>query len=279
MTAIYPVFLSAITLDSTNNRILIGESGFTGVGYVAADLTVGTYYLRGDGAAGDICAEIASKLNAATGAAGSTANTYTCAVSWNAVAGGKTAEVTIARSAGSATWQILWATGDFDSTILGYTAVDRGLSAGSDVNDFSPSCVWVADNVLAMRSHRDERDAKVNRTRNGSIYGFKRGGTYDVLELELQDIDDSRTFDWFNTSDPNGAFNSFLSLCSDGRAIEYHEGTTVSFTSQQLNPLSASTEVGSGWHFSQSDADEFEPTRLEPGLALYSWPVTLMGKV
>ncbi len=45
------------------------------------------------------------------------------------------------------------------------------------------------------------------------------------------------------------------------------------------NALSSSTEHGAGWHFSPETVQRFDPQRLEPGVSLYDFSLTLWAHV
>ena len=108
----YPVLSGAVVVTAANRRLRFKE-GAGAVGNV--DLAVGTYYLRDD----SLLAEIASKLSA-FGAGG---NSYTVTGSFDIDPANLAATVTITRSTGTDTFQLVKdGSQTFDYDLIGFSS-------------------------------------------------------------------------------------------------------------------------------------------------------------
>ena len=184
---LWPVTVTAATNDT---RSVVQNFRFReGAGpELTALLTTGDYSLRGGGTVGtDLLAELQTRLNAAG------ANTYE-------VSRTTTGRVRIRRTAGVATFTLLWSTGtdpQFDGTVLGFNiAADDGPT--TDItSDFQSRFVW-HPSQLAIDGYRwfPTATAGVSRSLAGQQYtqqwATSRRG---VLRIEWVRVAKVRTTD------------------------------------------------------------------------------------
>lgn len=271
----YPIFLRSVVIDDDNNDLRIEEGGTQ----YTAIIPAGTYYLRGDGAADDLCLAVKTAMEAAS----ANTNTYSVTVSFSVALGQPCATVTIARATGASTFRPLWASLNFESESLGFTRTNPGAAGTSFTSSFTPDAVWCASlgAFIAKESPREENDATVLRKKNGRTSGILRGGPYHGREILLNLLDGRRATTKCPTStitDTRAALNTFLQAVSDGSVFEFHRQTTTMLTSTTLSALSSSTLVGD-YVVADSLAKEYAPQRNIDGLSVYDvtlpiWEVT-----
>ena len=266
----YPVLLSAVVVTSAaaDGRIRFVE----GAGNLNADLRPGTYFLRGDGAADDLCLEIKTALEA-TGA-----NTYSVGVSFDVDADNATATVTITRTAGADTCSLSFASGSttFDPALIGFAAGNTANNASAKVSTLSPSSVWVSSDIYRELEPDDEVDGFAPRALSGRVRAGSLGA-YDVRRLGFALVGSKRTHARFIAADTARAFSTLWRRWAGGPRCELHVAAIASGTT--LAALSSSTEEGAGWHLDEGSAEGFAPSRLNNGVALYSWDLRLLGYV
>lgn len=268
----YAALLSCITIDSSNQTIRFVEGSTT------TDVTVATgdWYLRGDGASDDLCAKIKTALESNADAAN---NEYSVTLALSADPTAATAVVTITRTVGAGSFSILWshANTTFRPAWLGFAATDTAHDGTAKAGTLSPSALWVSCDVLTSYEPSEAYDVAVPGGRAGKLKANRRGGAFAVRDVRLDFLDAGRVLAEENLNDPNATFEEFHKRHVDGKMMEFHAAALSSgFT---LVALSASTEIGSGFHFDTDTAREFRPERREPGLALYGFDLRLLGAV
>lgn len=264
----YAALLAQITITTANQGIRFKEGATTGT----VTIPVGTYFLRGDGASDDICLALKTAFDGLV-----VGNVYTVALACSVDPAAIAATVTITQTGGAA-FRILWADAltTFDEALLGFTDANTADSTAAKVGTLSPEALWVSPDVPEFYEPEDQYDISVQRARSGRVRALRRGGPYDVRRVSFQFLDSRRVIDHDNTTDPAATFARFLEATSAGLRFEFH-ATTVSGTT--LGALSSSTEIGAGWYFDEDTALGFAPERLQPGLALYAFTLTLLGYV
>lgn len=264
----YPVFLAAVVIDSTNNVINFREGANTAVATVVA----GTYYLRGDGAADDLCLALKTALEANSGARVSV-NTYSVVPTWSADPSGIGCTVTITRLTGADTFQLLTASTTFDAALIGFNFALDALNAGPKVSTLSPSSVWVGDGPHKEHEPIDRPIGYAKRSRAGKVRRGKTGTTRKDRRFAVSFVSAVRTHEQFNTTDPERCFNRFLDRWRAGKPVELHlSDITAGFA---LGALSSTTEQGATWQLGGEGDDEFEPRRQSNAVQLYSWSLEL----
>lgn len=251
----YPVLLGAIVLTSANNRLRFKE-GAGAVGNV--NLAVGTYYLRDD----SLATEIASKLSA-FGVGG---NSYTVAVAFDIDPANRTATVTITRSAGTTTFQLVKdGSQTFDYDLIGFSASTANDSAAK-TSDKSAAGAWVGNDILREREPFGERIADVSRRVNGGVVGVSRSAHMVSWALGLAFVEERRMLLRANASDEGATLEAFVRRFGAGAAFEAHEVPILSGTT--LGAMSSSTRFGV-LHWSADSVTGFRPRRIGPGVPLY----------
>jgi hypothetical protein len=262
----FPVYLAPIVIDASNRNIRFKEGAST----VTVQLTLGTYYLLGDGTAGDFLAELRARLEAAT----ASANTYGITVTRSIAIASATATVTIARLAGSDTFQFLWANASttFDAGLIGFPQVDTLDNGNAKVSTLSPSSSWVSPEVVRSVEQREAADVTVTRTRS-SLTAAQRVGSHTEWTFEHALIHEQRAKRKEALLDPFRAASAFVRRWNDGSLLQVHLTTLA--TSTELAPIGNSTIKVKGC-LDQRSSEEFEPRRLQPGVPFYSFALTIL---
>ena len=264
----YPVMLGAVVL-TTNNVLRFTEGASANNATIAA----GTYYMRGDGAAGDLCLAIKTALEAA----GASANTYTVTVAWSidpAVAG---ARITITRATGADSFGVLWADAatTFDEALLGFSVNDT-INATAKTSTKSCAAAWVCNDIAREIEPFSERVVAVPRAVSGRVQGVTRSARMQSWRLGLAFVDERRTFVEHALAGPQDTLEGFMERFGAGASLELHEAQVSSGTT--LAALSSSTLVDVA-HFTEESLSTYEPARLGPGVPLYSLDLRLHAKV
>ncbi len=267
----YPVTLGAIVLTSANNVLRFNEGALP---TTDATIAPGTYYLRGDNAVGDLCLAIKTALEAANGGS---VNTYSVTVSRSIDPAAAHTTVTITRTAGADNFGVLWASTatTFDQALLGFIANDAttALPKGSAL---APAAAWVCNDVAREIEPFSERVVSVPRAVSGRVQGVTRSARMQSWRLGLAFVDERRVFVEHALSGAQDTLEGFMERFGAGAAFELHEAQVSSGTT--LAALSSSTLVDVA-HFSEDTLSRFEPTRLGPGVPLYSIDLRLHSKV
>lgn len=248
----YPVFLGAIVLTSSNNRLRFKE----GAGVVTnVDLTPGTYYLREN----SIGVEIENAIAAALGG-----NSYAVSINFSIDPASLGVSITIDRLSGSSTFQLVVDGSEtFDYGLIGFTA--------STANDDNPktstvSCAgaWVGNDIFREREPFGTRTVSVPRKANGGVVGVSRTAHMTSWALGLAFIHEDRMLLKVNTSDPNATLEAFIKRFGAGAAFEAYESAILSGT-ELAEPSGAFAIL----HWSEESLGSFRPRRIGPGVPLY----------
>lgn len=255
----YPVLCGAIVITTANRGVRVKEGATT----ATTNLATGTYYLRGDGAAGDFCAALKTALEAAT----ASVNTYTVTVSRNIDVASAHTTITITRASGADTFQILWADAltTFDETLLGFTAntVDDGNPKTS--TQACAAC-WVSTDILRELEPFGERIASVPRRANGGVVGVSRSSHMTSWAIGFAFVAEARMLKRRALAVDGDTLEGFVERFGAGAAFEAHETALSSGTT--LAALSSSTLVAV-MHWSEETVTGFRPRRIGPGVPLY----------
>lgn len=266
----YPVMLGAIVITTANRTIRFIE----GAGPAnSALLDVGTWYLRGDGAPTDFCLKLKNALEAA----GASTNTYTVTVSMGIDPSTAHTVLSVARASGTDTFGILWsdAATTFDKALAGFTA---STANDSTTKSSTIACAanWVSNDIAREIEPYSERTVAVPRAVSGRVQGVTRSSRMQSWRLGLAFVDIRRMLVADALAGTQDTLEGFMERFGANAAFELHEQPTVSTTT--LAALSSSTLVDT-CHFSEDSLSRFEPTRLGPGVQLYSLDLRLHRKV
>jgi hypothetical protein len=264
--------LGAVVLTTSNNVLRLNEGALATAN---ATIAAGTYYLRGDGASGDLCLAIKTALEAANGGS---ANTYTVSVSRSIDPAVAHTTVTITRATGADNFAVLWADAltTFDQALLGFVVNDT-LDASPKTSTAAAAAAWVSNDVAREIEPFSERVVAVPRAVSGRVQGVTRSARMQSWKLGLAFVDERRIYVENALAGAQDTLEGFLERFGAGASLELHEQPTLS-TATVLAALSASTLVEVA-HFSEDALSRFEPTRLGPGVPLYSIDLRLHAKV
>lgn len=280
------VALHAIEIVAGENDIIVlDEAGVL----VNAVISPGTYFLRGDGAAGDLCLAIYNALNAAF----PSANVYNVSLedavgvdSWTITPSAVSAIVRVRLLAGAVAFRVRWlnASTTFPSALLGF-AVEKGApSTASELSTLSPSAVWVHnDRHIDLLPNMVSSRAEVEM-RNGGLEAVTRGGVSHTRRLLLELVDGRRLWPHRSASDPSKAWGTFWSTVIDGRRMELHEPDLVVGSATRIGPLSLATRVVQDtavveWVISGDSAEGIGATRVRSGMDHWDLEILFHGYV
>lgn len=265
----YPVLAGAIVLTSANNAIRVKEGATTATTTIAA----GTYYLRGDGAAGDLLPALVTALQSAT----ASANTYTATVSRNIDAASAHTVVTITRASGADNFQILWADAltTFDETLLGFTA-NTADNSSPKVSTQACAASWVSTDILRDLEPFGERIISVPRKASGGVVGVSRSAHMTSWAMGFAFVAEARMLKRRALAVDADTLEGFMERFGAGAAFEAHETALSSGTT--LAALSSSTLVAV-MHWSEDTLSSFRPRRIGPGVPLYDLDTTAHEQV
>ena len=274
----YPIFLQAVVIDSTNKVINFREGANT----ATATLVEGTYYLRGNGAADDLCLVIKTALELNNGARVSV-NTYSVVPAWSADPSARGCIITITRLTGADTFQLLATSTTFDQALLGFDFAADALNAGPKVSTTSPSCVWVGDGPHRLHDPVDRPLGFAKRAQSGRVRRGKTGTTRKDRRVSVSFVAPARTHEMFVLGvDPERCFNRFLDRWRAGKPCEFHlSDITSGFTLAALTttPVLTATRQGVLWQLGGEGDEEFDPVRQSNAVALYGWDINLWEHV
>lgn len=255
----YPVLLGAIVITSANRGIRFKEGATT----ATANLATGTYYLRGDGAAGDLLAALKTALEAAT----ASTNTYTITVARSIDTATAHTLVTITRATGADNFQILWADAltTFDETLLGFTA-NTADNASAKTSTQACAAAWVSNDILRELEPYGDRMADVSRRGNGGVIGVSMSAHMTSWALGFAFVSEERMLLRRALAVDADTLEGFVERFGAGAAFEIHEVGISSGTT--LAAASSSTLVAVA-HWSAESVQTFRPRRIGPGVPLY----------
>lgn len=275
----YPVLCGRVVINSTNNTIIYSEAGITRTATVAA----GTYALGSQASdALELLTAVISAMNAVVGKS----NSYTGTLMLSADPSALGATVVISINTGSTAFSLQWASASttFDESLLGYTNTNTSSDTFAKSSTLMPDCLWVGDQPYRSWEPRLEQEAFVSRSVSGGVRGGLLGGPYRSRVLELAFVDDSRTFgEEFSgyvttqtASNYSGGMLEFIQRYSDGTPILFYTSDILSaFILRVPRDYSQACEGSCWWLLSEDTATEFAPKRMQPGLPLYEFSLTL----
>ena len=275
----FPILLAGITIDADNDVLQLDEAGSV----QPATLAHGTYWLRGDGGAGDFCPVLVTALNAAF----ADGNTYAVTLSgWSIDAADQSLTVTVSRATGTATFRVRWNHGsaNFPPALLGFTTEKGAADADAEVSTLSPSAVWVSnERFIDWTPRMTASNAEVEGA-DGSVDVVELSGTVYRGRLSLELVDGRRLWAHENQADPAATLERFWALVRDGRQVEIH--TTVISTHPSLTaPALGTSEVGRDvgtyyrWLLVNPSAASLEAERALTGMSHWDLDLHFAGYV
>lgn len=276
--------LSAVEIDADNDTIMLDELGVVAV----ATLTHGTFFVRGDGTADDLLANIATALGAAFvggNTYGVTLTTNGTIPSLNVTASSPSGIVRVAGILGGNVYRVRWlhASTTFDPAILGFAAEKAAANLNSETSTLSPSAIWVPsdrhiDLIPELATVRAE-----NELASGGLDVVDRSDVAHSRRVLFQLIDGRRVWAHRITSDPDRSWGRFWSRVKDGRALELHELDLQSGSSSLLGAMSSSTRHTSDdvtqWVLAGESGDRVVASRVRTGMDHWDFEVLVRGYV
>lgn len=268
-----PVLLTAIVIDADNRVLRISEAGTPRT----ASLALGTYYLRGDGSADDLC----RALKLALEAAGPSANTYTVAVSFTGAPASPSATVTVSIATGTDAFALLWA--DAATTVApswwGFTAANTASSTAAKASTLSPSSCWVGNCAPEKTQPKRSAEAYVFVASSGAVAAGLTGGPYLEWRFDVAFVDGKRFDAAFIAADPDRALSSWWERSVRGSPFEYHLADYASPSSEVTVALSTSTRIGGAWHLHEDSVSDFDGARFDTASSLWSLSTIFRARV
>ncbi len=262
MAADYYVFLKAHTIVAgTKDEIKIYDVG--GAKDNTYTLDAGTYFLR------DLMGEIDSKIT--------WGGFDTAALAFDVDAANPCA--TFSLEFNSNAQLKADATDNIDLEILGYdsTAAPIDDDGANDIDStLTPNLVWVAPEPPSADDLNASARTVQTRTVGGQVRTSDQGGPYDDRALAFIMLDKERVLTVDNSADTAATFQTFWEGIRGGTRFEVHKVAISSGT--VLGALSSSTLVGT-YVLGADSGSSFRPQRHSPGVALYSFNLTLMEYV
>jgi len=266
MATEYQAFASAIEIfTGVNDEISFIEGGTP----ATATITKGTYYFYGDGSVSD---DLSKAIVDAMNAASPGALTYLVNVTFNVFESAKPSSATITTTIGATSIQIL-GTGSFDLEIIGHPNGVPTTTATAIISTISCSRSWVSNQPSARGFDAGpfERNVSEHVTPDGTSYHFAAGDNFDFRVIEFQYTQDQRTFSQYLNE--NYSFEEFWKIANDGRRVKLFQQTASTLTGA-IPFLGSSSLIGTYTMMGDS-LTRFDPQRIQPGLAAFSWAISL----
>lgn len=266
MATEYQAFTSAVEiLTGVNDEIDFIEGGTP----ATATLTKGTYYLYGDGSVSD---DLSKAIVDAMDAASPGALTYLVNVTFNVFESVKPSSTLITTTIGAASIQVL-GTGTFDLEIIGHLNGTPTTTATAIISTRSCSRSWVSNQPSArgLDAGPFERNVMEHVTPDGTSYHFAAGDNFDFRAVEFQYTQDQRTFSQYLSA--NYSFEEFWKIANDGRKLKLFQQVASTLTG--AIPFLGSSSLVGVYTFTGDSLARFAPERIQPGLAAFSWAVSL----
>jgi hypothetical protein len=266
----YPLFLRSIDIDSTNNVLMFSENGVTRT----ATLTVGTYYLRGDGGSDDLLLEIKTKMEAA----GASVNTYNIGVEVDTDKANPSATVYFSIASGTDAFALLFAhaSNTFEAGLLGFTSASTASDTAIKSGTLSPTALWCGAEYVTSYEPVVEHEAYATVALSGRVKGAVLGSARDLLDVSFELQPGERVHSVYNSSDPTACFSRFFTSWASGASVEFYDYSPD--TGTLITAISPADRVGV-YHLDADSATRFQPQRLSLATTLYSWRLLLRGAV
>jgi hypothetical protein len=253
----YPVLLGAVVVVVGANRIRWREVATTN----NADIAAGTYFLRGDGAADDLCLAIKTAIEAA----GASANTYSVVAARSLTPTASHTLVTITRLTGADNFgMVVDGTETFDCDLIGFVA-STATNSTAKTGTRAAAASWASNDAYQRLKPFSSTPATVTRVASGRVSGVTRGSRMQSWRVAFGFVHESRC----NVVDGlNGAADTlegFIERHGAGALLELHEVTA----SGAVIALPTSSTLKDRVHFSQESIEEWDPQQIGDAVPLY----------
>ena len=253
----YPVLLGAVVLITGNNRIRWREVATTNNATIAA----GTYFLRGDGAADDLCLAIKTAIESA----GASANTYSVVAARSLTPTAAHTTVTITRLTGADSFGIVVdGTETFDCDLIGFIA-SSAVDATAKTGTRSAAASWASNDAYRTLKPFSSTPAVVTRVASGRVSGVTRGSRMQSWRVAFGFVHESRCNVTDTLLSASDTLEGFIERHGAGALMEMHEVATVGAV---LDLPTAST-LKDRVHFSEESVTEWDPQQIGDAVPLY----------
>lgn len=269
--------LGGISIDAANNTIVLDEGGVLANAIVSS----GTYYLRGDGAIGDLCLAVATAMTNAFAAG----NAYVVdtraagggAATWSRDAAAPTCAVRVSRSLGATSFRVRWLSSSFPAALLGFAAEKGVASAADEISTLPPSCVWVGTGHVEDSVPRVSWVVAEQDLANGDTDVILRSAKTRGRGMTLPMCSAARIYLERAGSLPAASLEAFLPTVLDGSPVELHRLQLQTSSSTALLNPSSSTMLGL-YRCGESMARLLSDTRRSnTGIEQYDVDLQLVG--
>jgi hypothetical protein len=238
--------------------------------------TVGPYVRTTGAAATGPADELTLALKTKLDAFGAGGNTYDVTVARSIDPASAHTRMTITRSTGTDTFGLVVdGSQTFDMALIGFPASTLN-DALPKVSPVACAACWGGNDVAREIEPLSERVVSVPRAVSGRVQGVTRSARMLSWRLGLAFVDERRMLVDRGLTGAADTLEGFMERFGAGALLELHEQPLATGTT--LSALSASTFVDAV-HFSEDALSRFEPTRLGPGVPLYSIDLRLHAKV
>lgn len=253
----YPVFLGAVVITSANNRIRWVEGATTG----NADITPGTYYCRGDGAADDLLVAIRTAIMAAT----ASVNNYAL-TPFRRIGTTEHSSIQFQRTGGADNFQLLKDGSEtFDYTLIGFSA-STALNGSAKVSDIAPAAMWGSNDGWLELDDFSTKVAPLDKTASGRVTGVERSARSHTWRIGLGFVHQGRLKKRTKFESDGDTLENFIDLFGATAHFEMHTAEISSGTT--LAALDATTYLDRV-SFNQDIIENFDPERVGDGINLY----------
>lgn len=268
----------AVIVTNANNVTSYAGDGVSGIyvwgTQVEVGATYGPYVRTTTASATGPSNELALAIKTGLDAFGAGGNTYDVALSASIDPDRQASTLTITRTAGTDTFQLLRdGSQTFDYDLLGFSASTENDSAAKS-GARSAAAVWVGNDVLREREPFGERTVAVPRKANGGVVGVSRSSHMVSWSLGFAFVHEARML-LRSSVDPGGSLESFMRRFGAGAAFQAREVDVSSGST--LAPI---IEHPFGTlHWSEDTLSAFRPRRIGPGVPLYDLDTTAHEQV
>jgi hypothetical protein len=256
----FPVFAGAITISTAlNNRVIRWRENVTTANATIAE---GTYFLRGDGTASDLCLAIKTAIEAATGST----NTYNVTVSRSISNSAAHTTITITRATGADTFQLLKdGSQTFDYDLIGFTA-STAQNSTAKTSDVSCLANWSGNDIYSKIFPFSTKIQPQKKAPSGRRSSVARSARMQGWSIGMNFIHENRLFIAKRLSGTGQTLESFIEYFGSNY-FEMHS-TEISAT-PTLSAISSGTLLDTVV-FDEQIVEDFKASRVGDGLPLFN---------
>lgn len=252
----YPVFLGAVVVVTGSNDVIRWIENAT---TFSATLAAGTYFLRGDGVADDLCLAIKTAIES-----GASANTYSVTVARSLTPSASNTLITITRLTGADTFGLVSTASTFDLALIGFTA-STANNATAKTSTRACAASWASNDAYQRLKPFSSTPAVVSKVASGRVSGVTRGSRQQSWRVALGFVHESRCNVVDGLTTAADTLEGFIERFGAGALVEMHETTN---TGAVVDAVTAST-LKARCHFSEESINEWDPQQIGDAVPLY----------